>query len=199
MKLLYTNIDKCYLDGALSNIAVETDGELLYVTVGPDKHRTEAKDEMELHVIYNGEEADISSSPYRERRAGFSYDNGVRDAEILLGNGGRYSFSWAGDMYDPTPRAEVSVYGFRHLDRYKITYDCGSIDGYEVCLAGLKLHIWNEERQAWYTEAVLPDRNTSGVYANQLDSSDDYWDKCQLELYFAAYKDGESMSDALPK
>jgi len=190
MKLLYTNTFVCRFDGRLSHIYIETDGELLYVTVGPEKYTTLEPEDMELYVTYNGLEADMSSYPFRERTVTFPYSGEVKSLSITDADGQVYNYTWAGGLYDPTPFAGVSFTGFRHYDKYKITYTCEPISGHTVGLIGIVTHIWSEERQTWYSGSQSFNCDTSGVYADQLGSSEDYWDKCRFDLYFGAYKDG---------
>ena len=190
MKLLYTNTQRYYIDGNLANIEVETDGELLYVTVGPEKHASLPENGVELFLSYNGEERDISTSPFRGSRVTFPYDESTKSVTLTLGGGETRVHSWAGGAGDPTPKVSVSMEGFRHYDNYKITYSCTAIPGYTVSVVNAVTHIWSEERQTWYASDCNIGTGSSGVFTDMLLSAEDYWDKVQLDIYFAAYREG---------
>lgn len=190
MKLLYTNTGRYYVEKYLADIEIETDGERLYVTVSPEKYIKLPEEGVEVYLSYNGEERDISSSPFRTRKASFPYDEGVKSVILTLGNGETKVLTWAGGASDPTPKASVSMEGFRHYDRYKITYDCNSLVGHTVSIIGAVAHIWSEERQTWYIGNHDIGSGSSGSFTQTLNSSYNYWDKVQFDIYFGAYRAG---------
>ncbi|MBR5252273.1 MAG: hypothetical protein IKV39_00175 [Clostridia bacterium] len=190
MKLLYTNTSRYYIDKYLADIEIETDGDMLYVTVGPDRFLGPPTDGVELFISYNGEERDMSSSPFRTRRASFTYDEGVKSVTLMVGNGDTLVHTWAGGASDSTPKASVSMEGFRHYEQYKITYSCNSLAGHTVSIIGAVAHIWSEERQTWYTGDYNLGTGSSGSFTKMIDGTADYWDKVQFDIYFGAYRSG---------
>lgn len=192
MKLLFTNTGKYYIDRYLADIEIETDGEMLYVTVAPEKYLKPPENGVELFLSYNGEERDISSSPFRMRRASFPYDEGVKSITLMVGDGETKVHTWAGGASDSTPKAGVSIEGFRHFEKYKITYNCNSLPGHTVEIIGAVAHIRSEERQTWYIGDYNLGTGSSGSFTKMIDGTADYWDKVQFDIYFGTYRSGAS-------
>ncbi len=189
MKLLFTNTSAYYVGGRRANIMVETDGERLYVTVCPEKYTTLSPKDAELYVTYNGETCDMSSYPFRERTVSFPYVRDVKSISVSETDGSTgATFSWKGDVYDPTPRASVAFAGAGDTPPGRVSYECEVEGNYTACLIGMVTHIWDEDRQSWFVGYRTFDKDTSGSYAAYLLDNEDYWDKCQFDLYFAAYK-----------
>lgn len=202
MKLLFVTNSSFTVGGTAAMLRVETDGTMLYVTLGKIPRAT-VSGGFDVECAYNGEEKTLSSGNFESKTAVFEYSDYVREislcGEELSYNGTLNSvlnFGWADGALDVTPDVQVDFVGLRYNQKYKFTFDYGETDGYETSLIAMYANTKRDSDGKWFRLTLSEGKQSGNEVTGSISSIFDDRSKVEFILYFACYKaDSDGIED----
>lgn len=199
MRILFVTIGDLTVNGRFARLKVETDGSLLYVTLGRFP-RTSSSNTYSMSVTYNGETRMTVVSSSADKTVIFPYSDVVREL-TLSGNqisydgesyGSSAIFSWKGGVNDPVPEAVVDFEGIRHKRYFTFDYSFKNGNAGQMHLVAVYGNYHNIERDSWGVATHLQAKREGGSFSKTCSYDPAEYDKVEYYLYFACY---ESSSD----
>lgn len=207
MKTLYKTIYDLKLGNMYADLIVQTDGNLLYVTLNPvykqDTLNSEEFFEISANVTYNGTTKSLSSSPAVKKRVTFTYADSIKCVSLTASSvtyGGTYdsasnTFSWSGSYNDPDPEVTISVSGARAGTNVTASYSFSNTGSYQVCLLGVRYMNYVSSNSRWQSSIKLMNKNTSPSYSMKINSTTSAGTRIMFEYTFACYMSSDDLKE----
>lgn len=203
MKLLFITNNTFIIDGTSAMLRVETDGSMLYVTLGKIPRATVSDGFFSANCTYNGEVRDLSSNDLAGKTAVFPYSDSVKEITIS-GNEFYYNnapdssltFAWKGGASDIIPDVSVGFAGLRYGDRYKFTFSYGDNAGHKACLIAMYANTRRDSDGRWFRITLVNGKRKETQISGTVTSIFNGRSRVEFSLYFACYKtDSDGIED----